>query len=59
MRFWVIHEVRFETAVEAASEKEAERIAASIPYSEWEKSFSVREECVALEENPLNPRAGG
>ncbi|MBM3946477.1 MAG: hypothetical protein FJ315_03630 [SAR202 cluster bacterium] len=59
MRFVVIHETRFEVVVEAASEQEAERVVASIPYDRWDRAVTVREECVPIEESPINPRAGG
>jgi hypothetical protein len=59
MKFVVIHEARIEMVVEAASEREAEEIAAGKPYAEWDRTVVVREECVPLEESPLNPHAGG
>jgi hypothetical protein len=59
VKFFVIHEARFELLIEAASEKEAERLVASIPYERWDRSVTVREEYVPVEESPVNPRAGG
>ena len=32
-------------------------MAATIPYTEWEERYVVREECLALNESPINPRA--
>ena len=59
MEFRVIHEVRFEVAIEASSQKEAEAMAADIPYEEWEQKYVVREDCIAEAESPVNPQAGG
>ncbi|MBI2935457.1 MAG: hypothetical protein HYY31_01390 [Chloroflexi bacterium] len=58
MRFRVIHEAIFEITVEAASVKDAEKAVAAIPYAQWEKTQTVREEYVPIEESPINPRAG-
>lgn len=59
MKFFVVHEARFEMVVEAASEKDAERMATSIPYERWDRAVTVREEYVPIEESPINPLAGG
>ncbi|MBI2165634.1 MAG: hypothetical protein HYU29_04450 [Chloroflexi bacterium] len=55
MRFRVIQEVIFELTVEASSGEEAQRLASQVPYSQWDKGYPVREECVPVEEDPLNP----
>ena len=57
MEYRIIHEVRLEIIVEAASKREAEARATTIPYTEWEERYVVREECLALNESPINPRA--
>ena len=57
MQYRISHEVRLEITVEAASKKEAEAMAVTIPYTEWEERYVVREECLALNESPINPRA--
>lgn len=58
MEYRISHEVRFEITIEAASQKEAERIAADIPYTDWEERYVVREDCIAVAESPINPQAG-
>ena len=57
MEYRISHEVRLEITVKAASKREAEARAATIPYTEWEERYVVREECLALNESPINPRA--
>ena len=59
MEFHISHEVRFEIAIEASSQKEAEEVASDIPYEEWEQKYVVREDCIAVEESPVNPQSGG
>ena len=59
MEFRISHEVRFDIAIEASSQKEAEAVASDIPYEEWEQKYVVREDCIAVEESPVNPQAGG
>ena len=59
MEFRVSHEVRFEIAIEAPSQKEAEAVASDTPYEEWEQKYVVREDCIAVAESPVNPQAGG
>lgn len=59
MEFRVSHEVRFEIAIEASSQREAEAVAADTPYGEWEEKYVVREDCIAVAESPVNPQAGG
>ena len=58
MEFRVIHEVKYQLTVDAASQREAERIADETPYDDWEQGYVVREECVPLGESPLSPFAG-
>ncbi len=58
MEYRISHEVRFEITIEAASQKEAERIAVDIPYTDWEERYVVREDCIAVAESPINPQAG-
>ena len=57
MQFRVTHEVLFELTVEAPSTKEAEAKAAKTPYRKWLQKYVVREDCVPLEESPVNPQA--
>ncbi len=57
MQYRISHEVRLEITVEAGSRREAEAMAATTPYTEWEERYVVREECVALNESPINPHA--
>ena len=57
MRYRVGHEVRFQTIVEAASEREAAERAEELPYAEWDHSYVVMEDVVPLEESPVNPQA--
>ena len=57
MKFRLSHEILFQITLEATSQKEAEQVAAEIPYGKWEQKYVVREDCVALEESPLNPQA--
>ncbi|MBI4299102.1 MAG: hypothetical protein HY666_05000 [Chloroflexi bacterium] len=57
MKFRMSHEVLFEIILEASSRKEAERLAAEIPYAQWEEKYVVRDECVAVAESPINPHA--
>lgn len=59
MQFRISHEVLLEITIDAASQKEAETIASAIPYEEWEQKYAVREDCVAIEESPVNPQYGG
>ena len=56
MMFCVSHEVLFEITVDASSRKDAEQMAAQIPYTQWQQKCVVREESVALAESPVNPR---
>ena len=55
MKFHVSHEVLFEITLEAANQKQAEKLAADTPYAEWEQGHVVREDCVAVADSPLNP----
>ena len=57
MEFRLSHEVLFEITVEAKSQRGAEEKAAEIPYTKWERKYVVREDCVALEESPVNPQS--
>ena len=57
MQYRISHEVRLEITVEAGSWREAEAMAATTPYTEWEERYVVREECLALNESPINPGA--
>lgn len=57
MQYRISHEVRLEITIEAGSKREAESMATGIPYTEWEERYVVREECFALNESPINPRA--
>ena len=57
MQFQVTLEVLFQLTVEAPSSQEAQDIAASTPYKKWLQKYVVREDCVPLEESPINPRA--
>ncbi len=57
MQYRISHEVRLEITVEAGSRREAEAMAATTPYTEWEERYVVREECLALNESPINPDA--
>ena len=58
MEFQVIHEVKYQIVVEAASQKEAEQIADETTYDDWDRWYVIREECVPLGESPVNPFAG-
>ena len=55
MEFRVGHEVRYEITVDAPNKAEAERIAAAIPYTEWPHSYVTIEDCIPVEESPINP----
>ena len=57
MQYIISHEVRLEIIIEAGSKREAETMAVTIPYTDWEERYVVREECLALNESPINPRA--
>lgn len=57
MQFRIGHEVRFQIIIEATSGVEAEKLATDIPYSEWPHSYVVMEDCIPLEESPVNPQA--
>jgi hypothetical protein len=57
MQFRVGHEVRFQIIVEAANEAEAEKLAAEVPYEQWHHSYIVMEDCVPMDESPVNPQA--
>ena len=57
MEFLVTHEVRFEIALEAASQKEAGRLAGGTPHTDLEQKHVVQEECIGMEESAVNPLA--
>ena len=57
VRFRVGHDVRYEVMVEAANAAEAERLAADVPYDQWELRYVSNEDVVAFEEDPRNPQA--
>ena len=59
MQFRVGHEVRYEIIVEAANAAEAAKLAEETPYGEWHHSYVTGEDCIPMDESPVNPNAGG
>jgi hypothetical protein len=57
MKFRVGHEVRHEIIVEAANSNEAQEMAAHIPYPDWDHQYVTIEDCIPIDESPVNPQA--
>ena len=51
------HEVPHEIIIEAANSNEAQEIAAHIPYPDWDHQYVTIEDCIPIDESPVNPQA--
>lgn len=56
MKFRIGHEVRYEILVDASNANEAEIQANKVEYHDWDHQYLTIEDCVALEESPVNPQ---
>jgi len=56
VKFRIGHEVRYEILVDAANPSDAEKQANKVEYQDWDHEYLTIEDCVALEESPVNPQ---